>query len=88
VSIDRRAESRALWNGFGKGFSQAFELVAVPASFGLLGWWIDGFGNTGPALFIVFLIVGIVGILARTYYTYAAQMAAQERDKPWTRSRQ
>ncbi len=87
VSTDRRAESRALWNALGNGFSQAFEIVLVPALFGLFGWWVDGLTGTRPALFIVFLTLGVIGILARTYYTYAVRMAAQERDKPWTRSR-
>jgi F0F1-type ATP synthase assembly protein I len=87
VDTDRRAESRALWNAFGNGFSHAFEIVMVPAVFALLGWWLDRIAGTRPALFIGFLTLGVIGTMARSYYTYVTRMSAQEKDKPWTRSR-
>jgi F0F1-type ATP synthase assembly protein I len=85
--MDRRADRQALWNGFGKGFSLAFELVLVPATFGLFGWWLDRRSGLHPTFLVLFLVLGTVGVAVRTYYTYAAQMAAQEKNKPWTRSR-
>ena len=87
MSTDRRADRRALWNGFGNGLSQAVELAAIPALFGLLGWWIDGLVGSGPWLLIGLGIFGLVGSLLHTYYAYMAQMAEDEKDKPWTRSR-
>jgi F0F1-type ATP synthase assembly protein I len=87
MSNDRRAERQALWNGFGNGMSQAFELAAIPGLFALLGWWIDGKVGSGPWVMVGLLAFGIVATFLRTYYAYAAQMAEHEKDKPWKRSR-
>ncbi len=84
---DQRAERQALWNGFGNGLSQAFELVAAPAIFGVLGWFVDRWLGLFPLCTIVFGAVAAIGGFARAYYSYQAQMAAEEKDKPWTRSR-
>jgi F0F1-type ATP synthase assembly protein I len=81
------AERQALWNGFGNGLSQAFELAAVPALFALFGWWLDSLAGTGPGLLIGFMVLGLAGTVARAYYAYTAEMAEHEKDKPWTRSR-
>jgi F0F1-type ATP synthase assembly protein I len=84
---EAQAERQALWNGFGNGLSQAFELAAVPALFALLGWWLDSLAGTGPGLLIGFMVLGLTGTVARAYYAYTAEMAEHEKDKPWTRSR-
>jgi F0F1-type ATP synthase assembly protein I len=87
MSTDRRAERQSLWNGFGNGLSQAFELAAVPALFALAGWGIDSWLGSGPWIMLALLVVGLFGTILRTYYAYAAEMAEHEKDKPWTRSR-
>jgi F0F1-type ATP synthase assembly protein I len=87
MSTDRRAERQALWNGFGNGLSQAFELAAIPALFALFGYGLDRWLGSGPWLMLALLVVGVVGTILRTYYAYVAEMAEHEKDKPWTRSR-
>jgi F0F1-type ATP synthase assembly protein I len=84
---DQRAERQALWNGFGNGLSQAFELVAAPAIFGVIGWLVDRSVGVFPVFTIVFGALATIGGFARAYYNYEAQMAAEEKDKPWTRNR-
>ena len=81
------SQRRELNKGLGDGFTLAFELVLAPAIFALIGLLIDrALGTT--ALFAVLLgFLGLVGAVARAYYTYAEQMRQQEEGRPWANSR-
>lgn len=57
-------EQRKVREGAGDAFAAAFELVATPLVFGLLGWFID----SRLGLFPVFTLVLAVVVLA--YQTY------------------
>ena len=80
-------ERQATWNGFGNALSQAVELVAAPLLFALAGWFLDNHFGTGPVLAIVLGLLGVVGVAARSYYWYRAEIEREEEGKPWTRSR-
>jgi F0F1-type ATP synthase assembly protein I len=54
--------------------------------FALLGYWLDRVFGTGPVLAIVLGLVGLVGIVLRTYYWYQANVSREEEGKPWKRS--
>ena len=75
------------WQGFGDALAMAVEMVATPLLFALLGFGLDGWLGTRPVLAIVLGLVGLVGVVLRTYYWYQATMTREEEGKPWTRSR-
>lgn len=57
LTVDER-EQREMRKGAGDAFAAAFELIATPALFGLLGWFID----SRLGLFPVFTLV-LAGIV-------------------------
>ena len=67
-------DRRDLYNGFGDGLSRAFEFVATPAVFGVLGFWIDRRLELLPlfTLLLTFLALGVTTYL--TWLRYDAEM--------------
>lgn len=57
--MDER-EQREMRKGAGDAFAAAFELIATPALFGLLGWFVD----SRLGLFPVFTLVLVCIVLA------------------------
>lgn len=86
VSLVELREHQAMWQGFSDALGMAVEFVAVPMLFALLGYGIDRWLGTSPGLAIVLGLVGLVGVVLRTYYWYQASMSREEEGKPWTRS--
>jgi F0F1-type ATP synthase assembly protein I len=86
-SLVELRERQATWDGFGNGLSQAVEMVVTPLLFALFGWFLDTRFGTGPVLAIVFGVIGVAGMAARTYYWYRAAIEREEEGKPWTRRR-
>lgn len=74
-----------LYNGAGEGLSRAFELALTPAIIGGLGYMLDRWLNLVPVLTIVFFLVAMVGLVARLWYAYDAQMRRHEAAGPWAR---
>lgn len=66
--------------------SHAMAMVAVPAAFGLLGWWIDSKIGTSPLLLLLLAAFGIVCSFASAFYRYERRIADHDAGKPWTRS--
>jgi F0F1-type ATP synthase assembly protein I len=85
--VDLKRTTATWQRGLGDGFSLAVEFVAAPLIFATLGWWLDGKLGTAPVLAVVLGVFAFVAVLVRTYYSYMAQTEAEEKDKPWTRSR-
>jgi F0F1-type ATP synthase assembly protein I len=85
-SLVELRERQATWQGFSDALAMAVEFVAVPLLFALLGYWLDQVFGTGPLLAIVLGLIGLVGIVLRTYYWYQANMSREEEGKPWKRS--
>ncbi|MGI9612246.1 MAG: AtpZ/AtpI family protein [Acidimicrobiales bacterium] len=61
-----------------RGFAAAFELVATPALFALIGWFLDSRLGTGP-----FLLIGLTTFVAayqvwKLWYNYNAEMERLE----------
>jgi F0F1-type ATP synthase assembly protein I len=69
-------ERRHLYNGFGNALSRAFELVVTPLLFALAGFGLDRLAGTGPLFVLLLGGFGLVGIVARSWYQYAAEMDA------------
>jgi hypothetical protein len=74
--VDLRAK-RDLYNGFGNTLSRAFEIVLIPLIFALPGWGLDRWVGTSPLFALLTGGFGLVGVIARMYYEYAARMDAE-----------
>jgi hypothetical protein len=61
-------------------------MVAVPAVFGLAGWWIDGWLATGPIFLIALAAFGVACSFASVWYRYDRKMAEHDAGKPWARN--
>jgi F0F1-type ATP synthase assembly protein I len=80
-------ERETQWLGFERALAQSLEIVVTLFLFGAFGYWLDGRFGTRPVLMIVFGLVGVFAIAARTYYWYRATMDREVKGKPWTRPR-
>lgn len=85
-SLVELREQQATWKGFGDALAMAVEFVATPLLFALFGYWLDRVFGTGPVFAITIGLVGLVGVVLRTYYWYQADMSREEEGKPWKRS--
>lgn len=78
-------DKRGLYNGFGDGLAQAFEFAVTPAIFGAIGYVIDRALGTLPVFTIILSLFCLIGIFAKTWYVYDAEMKAHEERSPWAR---
>jgi len=76
-------DKRDLYNGFGDGLARAFEYAVTPAIFGVLGYLLDRAIGTVPIFTIILPLLCVVGMFLKTWYTYDADMRAQEARSPW-----
>jgi F0F1-type ATP synthase assembly protein I len=63
-------------------------MAGVTVLFVLFGLWIDGRVGTRPLFTVVFGLLAVIGLAARAYYTYLAQVEEEEEGKPWLRKNQ
>jgi F0F1-type ATP synthase assembly protein I len=75
-----------LYNGAGEGMSRAMELALTPAIIGGFGYLLDRWLGLVPVLTIVFFLVAMVGLVARLWYSYDAQMTLHEQAGPWAQA--
>ena len=83
--MDQRSWKRDSYNGFGNGLAKAFEIALVPAIIGAAGYGLDHLLGIVPVLTILFSVAAIVGMFARSYYTYTYQMAQVQADSVWSK---
>lgn len=81
----RRSDRRDLWQGFGDGLTQAFEMAVTPILFALLGHFLDGQFGTRPILTVFLVVFAMVGAFLRTWYHYLNRVQALEDGKVWHR---
>lgn len=81
----RRSDRRDLWQGFGDGLTQAFEMAVTPILFALLGVFLDGQFGTRPLLTVILAVFAMVGAFLRTWYHYLNRVQAIEDGKVWHR---
>ena len=74
-----------LYNGAGEGMNRAFELALTPAIIGGFGYLLDRWLGLLPVLTIIFFLVAMIGLIARTWYDYDARMKLLEASGPWAR---
>ena len=83
--FDLRAKQQ-LNRGYSDGLARGIEIVATPAVFGLLGWFLDRWLGTDPFLAIGLGAFGVAGIFAKLWLGYDQDMIKAESGKPWTRT--
>lgn len=84
----RDEERLETYRGFGDTLARAFELVVTPLLFGLAGWALDGWLGLRPLLTIVLVVLAVIGMAARMYYSYDTEMRAHEERLLGPRGRQ
>jgi F0F1-type ATP synthase assembly protein I len=85
--VDDRKGRQELYNGFGETFTRGMEMVLTPALIGGLGYLLDRLSGLLPMFTIVFIVIGVVGVGVKEYYTYEAAMKAHEANAPWGQKR-
>jgi F0F1-type ATP synthase assembly protein I len=83
VPAGERRDQRDTWHGFSNALSRSFEMAATFALFVLLGLFIDDRVGTRPLFTVVLSLLAVIGLGARAYYSYMAQVARDEEGKPW-----
>jgi F0F1-type ATP synthase assembly protein I len=83
VPEGERRDQRDTWHGFSNALSRSFEMAATLALFVLFGLFVDGRLGTRPIFTVVLGLLAVIGLGARAYYTYQAQIARDEEGKPW-----
>ena len=63
--------------------NRAFELALTPAIIGGFGYLLDRWLGLLPVLTIVFFLIAMAGLIARTWYDYDARMKEHEASGPW-----
>jgi ATP synthase protein I len=76
--VERSRQKRELNKGLGDTLASSFEFAATLALFVGAGWLLDRWLGTTPWLMIALAILGAVGLFARLWYGYDAEMTRQE----------
>ena len=58
--------------------SRGMEIAGTTAIFFFLGFVLDRVAGTTPWLIVAFVLLGVIGQFARSYYVYNAAMAVHE----------
>ena len=81
--MQQARSQRGLYQGFGDANTRAFELVLVPVIFGLIGFAVGNAVGAAKLVALAFGVFGLVGVLIKAFYEYKAEMAKQDKGKPW-----
>ena len=76
-----------LYNGFGETLARGIEFALTLAIFFGMGYGLDRLTGLLPVFTIVFVVVGLVGLVTKSYYTYEAKMRALDAASPWRGTR-
>jgi F0F1-type ATP synthase assembly protein I len=84
--VDSKGQAtRDLYNGFGDTLTVAFELALIPVLFAGAGILLDRWLGTSPLFLVALVVLAVVGLGAKMYYRYKAQMEKAEAGAPWRR---
>jgi F0F1-type ATP synthase assembly protein I len=62
--------------------AHGFEIGLTPVVLGAIGYLIDRAAGTTPVFIIVFVVLGVIGLGLRYYYTFRYLMAEQDAQGP------
>ena len=74
---------RELYQGFTDSFVKGLEFALTLAIFAAMGYGLDRLAGTTPILIIVFVVLGLVGLVTKAYYAYEAKMRGFDAAAPW-----
>ena len=88
MTASTTGDSQTARESFGDALAAGFELVATPAIFALLGWFIDGRLGTFPIFTLALIAVTLSYEVWKLWSNYSAQMdaALEERRAGYHRS--
>lgn len=78
-------DRQKLYSGFGDTMARAFEFVATPGLFALLGHLLDGRAGTKPLFTVILASFALVGVFVRFWFGYVEAMKAEEAKGPWAK---
>jgi len=77
----RHQQSGGTGHSLERGFSAAFELVATPAVFGLIGYFVDRWLGTGPWIALTLAALVSIYVVWKLWYGYNADMDRLEAER-------
>jgi len=85
--VDDLKGRQELYNGFGETLARGIEFALTLAIFFGMGYGLDRLTGLLPVFTIVFVVVGLVGLVTKSFYAYEARMRAMDASSPWRHSR-
>lgn len=76
-------ERRHLFQGFGRGLTEAFEITLIPLLLGVLGHLVDRWLGTVVVFAILLALFGLVGVGVKLWYGYDFRMRQHEAEGAW-----
>ena len=86
IPAEEHRETRQMWQGFSDALAYSVQLAGTTVIFVLLGLWLDNSIGTRPLFTVAFGLLAVIGLGTRAYYRYLAEMAREEKGKPWIRN--
>lgn len=80
-----RSDKPALNELLGDESARGIELAVTPVVFGGFGWLIDGWLGTSPWFTVGLAAFALLGMVAKMWFTYDAEMRELESTSRWAR---
>lgn len=80
-------EHGELYRGYSDGLARGLEFALAPAILAAMGYGLDRLLGIVPVLTIVFFLVAVSGMFARTWCAYEARMREEDAAAPWAAPR-
>jgi F0F1-type ATP synthase assembly protein I len=86
IPAEEHRDSRKMWQGFSDALAMSVQLAGTTVIFVLLGLWLDNSIGTRPLFTVALGLLAVIGQGISAYYRYMADIAREEKGKPWTRN--
>jgi F0F1-type ATP synthase assembly protein I len=86
IPAEEHRDSRKMWQGFSDALAMSVQLAGTTVIFVLLGLWLDNSIGTRPLFTVVLGLLAVIGQGISAYYRYLADIARDEKGRPWTRN--
>ena len=86
IPAEEHGDRRKLWQGFSDALAYSVQIAGTTVIFVLLGLWLDNSIGTRPLFTVALGLLAVVGQAISAYYRYLADIARDEKGRPWTRN--
>jgi F0F1-type ATP synthase assembly protein I len=86
IPAEEHRDGRKMWQGFSDALAMSVQLAGTTVIFVLLGLWLDNSIGTRPLFTVALGLLAVIGQGISAYYRYMADIAREEKGKPWTRN--